>query len=163
MRPQNALITRGSGFLIKKSVSLDEDSLKLKHSLNGVNGMIIDRTQVDKVDIISKKTGQRYSSYQDIREHCNIQNFNVRYEEIRPHSQACAPHKHTELEEFYVVLSGQVTVYEGDSKNIAQPGDMIYLAPQSSCLHYLANESNQPASMVALTSISATDKVIYSQ
>lgn len=99
-----------------KDDHLNENSTHPQNLLRKVQAMMIDRTQIEKVDMVSKKTGQRYSTYQDIRKHCNIQNFNVRYEEIRPYSKACAPHKHTELEEFYLSRPFRGYIYSSQTK-----------------------------------------------
>lgn len=123
--------------------------------------MIIDREKIKKNDIISKISGIKYSSYQDIKNFCNIKNFNVRYEEISSQSKASAPHRHTKVEEFYIVVSGEITVYEGATKNIAKAGEMVYFSLDSILLHYIANESSQPAHMISFCNINSEDQVLY--
>ncbi|MFZ3591612.1 cupin domain-containing protein [Bacillus sp. DJP31] len=69
-------------------------------------------------------------------------------------------HYHTECEEIFYILEGEIDFYINDERVQAKPGDMIQCWPHDS--HYLINNSNQNFKAVFIKSphIGRNDSVV---
>lgn len=68
--------------------------------------------------------------------------------EMRPQARGASPHFHRTISESFYVLSGSVSLYNGDRWIQAAAGDFLYVPAGG--IHAFQNDSDHPASMLIL-------------
>src|SRR5262249_3353116 len=74
--------------------------------------------------------------------------FGLYRADLQPHGRGAMAHFHRTMSESFYVISGIISLYNGDSWTQAKTGDFLYVPPGG--IHGFQNDSNSPASMLIL-------------
>lgn len=80
---------------------------------------------------------------------------------LEPGASGFNLHTHYGIEELFVVLDGRPTLRTPDGERGLEPGDVVSCLRGNAGLHTFANRSDTPARVLAVSTISPTDVVIY--
>jgi uncharacterized cupin superfamily protein len=120
-------------------------------------------TDLPRDEMISKKTGEKFSLSAVLSDALNFKDMFVHHDIIPPGRRSSASHAHSKREEMIFVLSGTPTLnLRGESK-VLKPGDFVGLTPGAENAHFLANCTNDDICVLVIASNPANDDVIYTE
>jgi uncharacterized cupin superfamily protein len=70
-------------------------------------------------------------------------------------------HTHYAIEELFVVLDGRPTLRTGETERELAPGDVVACRRGPEGMHTLGNRSDEPARVLAVSTIAPADVVVY--
>ena len=79
--------------------------------------------------------------------------------DMAPRSGGPGPHVHRTFAESFVVLSGEVELFDGNSWTTGQPGDHLYI-PEG-VVHAFRHRSEEPASVLVLSAPAAPREAYF--
>ena len=80
---------------------------------------------------------------------------------LEPGASGFNLHTHYGIEELFVVLDGRPTLRTLDGERRLEPGDVVSCLRGKDGMHTFANRSDEPARVLAVSTIGHTDVVIY--
>lgn len=116
---------------------------------------------LEPVEVKSRATGELFTLARLLTENTGITAFSVMHESLLPGHRSSRPHRHSQQDEMYVVLTGSPTAYLDDTPHPLQPGSYLVFKSGSPQKHMLQNETDQPVELLKISSSPADDKVIY--
>ena len=81
--------------------------------------------------------------------------------ELLPGSTGFNLHAHYAMEELFVVLSGRPTLRTGSGEQELAPGDVVSMPPGLDGLHTFTNPTDEPARVLAVSTMPSPEVVIY--
>jgi uncharacterized cupin superfamily protein len=81
--------------------------------------------------------------------------------ELAPGSPGYDLHAHYGIEELFVVLRGRPTLRTGDGEEQLEPGDVVACPRGREGMHTIANRSDEPALVLAVSNVGYPDVVVY--
>jgi len=81
--------------------------------------------------------------------------------ELLPGSTGFHLHAHYGMEEMFVVLSGTPTLRTGAGEETLSPGDVVFCPPGIEGLHTFTNPTDEPARMLAVSTMPTPEVVLY--
>lgn len=87
--------------------------------------------------------------------------FGVHRETLWPGAVTSLRHWHAEEDELLHMLSGEMTLHEGDTSKVLGPGDTATWKAGDPVGHFLRNESDAPATYLIVGSRRDSDAVTY--
>lgn len=85
--------------------------------------------------------------------------FNVKV--LKPGQFSYPYHYHSENEEVFIILKGELTLRQNDKRKILQEGDFVFLKNSKEGAHQLYNHTNEPVRYVGIASKSNSDICYY--
>jgi uncharacterized cupin superfamily protein len=85
----------------------------------------------------------------------------VHHEIIPPGRRASSPHRHSHIEELFLVLKGHPTFHCGEQSWKVAPGAFIGFRPDQQDLHYVSNDSDEDVHLLGMSSDHPLDETIY--
>ena len=113
------------------------------------------------MEVRSRATGELFTVARRITDDTGIKDFSVSYEELLPGSRTSSPHFHSKKDEIYLVLSGSVSVYLNDKKEIINAGDYVVFKSGTRESHYLVNETKNKTELLMINSCPPDDIIEY--
>lgn len=80
---------------------------------------------------------------------------------LQPGTQSSIKHWHSDEDELVYVLEGEVTLLEGDSESVLQPGDAATFKAGHPVGHTLRNNSSAPCKFLVVGTRAQVDRVTY--
>lgn len=80
---------------------------------------------------------------------------------LQPGTQSSLKHWHSDEDELVYVLEGEVTLFEGESESLLQPGDAATFKAGNPVGHTLRNSSSAPAKFLVVGTRAQVDRVTY--
>ncbi len=96
-----------------------------------------------------------------ISEAGGLTQFGALIEELQPGSTSSIKHWHSHEDEMVYVLEGQVTVVEGDTEIVINPGDSATFKAGIPIAHQLINRSSQPTRCLIVGTRAPLDYITY--
>lgn len=112
--------------------------------------------------LVSQKTGERYSLSHVISEELSMRDIFLSQEIIAPASRSSAPHFHTETAEIIYVLKGRIIAVEGTDESELFEGDVICFEANSGKSHYLKNIFTSDAHVFVIRRNLLKDDTVFS-
>jgi uncharacterized cupin superfamily protein len=80
---------------------------------------------------------------------------------LQPGTRSSIKHWHSNEDELVYVLEGKITVIEGTTESVLQPGDAATFKAGDSLGHSLWNQSTNPTKVLVVGTRAQTDRVTY--
>jgi uncharacterized cupin superfamily protein len=81
--------------------------------------------------------------------------------ELAPGAQGYPLHAHYSIEELFVVLRGRPTLRTGDAEEQLETGDVVACPRGREGTHTLANRSDEPALVLAISTVQYPDVIVH--
>ncbi len=117
-------------------------------------------TELPHPELISRRTGERFSSSAILTDLLGFQRLFVHHEILAPGRRASSPHSHSLQEEMIFVLSGSPTAHWGNQSYLLKPGDFLGFPPSSKDLHAIENTTSGDVEFLVISSVNLQDQVI---
>lgn len=112
-------------------------------------------------ELVSSKTGEKFSHSAVLSEYLGIKNLFVHHEILPPGRRASAPHSHSKREEMIIVLKGRAIAHRGGQHFELSPDDFLGFQAGDSELHWIENTSSQDVHLLVIATASPGDEVLY--
>ncbi len=96
-----------------------------------------------------------------ISEPGGLTQFGSYVEVLQPGTRSSLKHWHSAEDEMVYVLAGQVTLVEGDSETLLNPGDAATFRAGTPVGHFLWNRSAQPTRCLVVGTRAPVDRISY--
>lgn len=123
--------------------------------------MPIIRASQRQVEIVETSAPDVLNREEWIAEPGGLTQFGAFIHTLMPGTRSSIKHWHQSEDELVYVLSGEVTVVEGEAESILGPGDAAAFPQGSPVGHYLWNKGQSPAQCMVIGTRSQTDRITY--
>jgi uncharacterized cupin superfamily protein len=106
-------------------------------------------------------TGEPLGELADLSALFGLANLRVSYEVLQPGRRSAPPHRHTQTEEFVVVLEGTVEAQLGDEVHRLTPGMALGFPPDATSHHEVRNPGAAPARILSIAWAGSEDRVEF--
>ncbi len=110
---------------------------------------------------VRRSTGERLGEVCFLSEMAGLSRLRIDHECLAPGRRASARHRHTDREEAFYVLSGELRLMVDDRAIDLRAGDFASLAPSASHFHTLVNAGASPVEFLAISNESPEDRVVF--
>jgi uncharacterized cupin superfamily protein len=93
----------------------------------------------------------------------DFENLFVHHEVLATGRRSSNPHFHTHIEEMFLVLEGNPTVFYGQKSFRTKPGDFVGFSPGIRHAHYIQNQTQTEVRVLVICSNHNLDQVIYGE
>jgi uncharacterized cupin superfamily protein len=112
-------------------------------------------------ELWSQRTGEKFSLSAVLTEALGFKDVFVHHEIIPPGRRSSGTHFHSRREEMVFVLEGNVKAWCEGTEVLLEPGDFVGFPPGKGNAHYLINDGDHPARVLAIASNPDDDQVEY--
>ncbi|MFN3196863.1 MAG: cupin domain-containing protein [Bradymonadia bacterium] len=85
----------------------------------------------------------------------------MHHERLPSGCRTAPPHRHTEREEAFVVLSGHPTAELGTARRVLKPGDVVMCPAGEHETHTVVNESDEEVTLLVVSASTGMDQVEF--
>jgi len=113
------------------------------------------------VEELASSEGHPHNRDLWISEPGGLTQFGAFVQELQPGTRSSIKHWHTAEDELVYVLAGDLTVVEGDTATILQPGDAATFKAGVALGHFLWNRGNTVAKCLVVGTRAPVDRITY--